>query len=427
MSAPSNSFNYAGIGLRSETTDKPVKPTTFIKYSKHDSNLKEETSEDSANIGGSTTTIGYDRTDFTSAPEITDKLRFKEGLELFCYAALGGDVAGTADGDPVSDTKDGSTYNIQRYKYVWQPSSSRESLPMLTELKGFNMWTTPTATQRSLHPKIIDHLKVDEMEIKLEAKGDLTIKPKFKGDAPIYNTAAADQSKTFLPKSRNVKADNVTVYYGSQDAEGTTDAEIKANLVSSSCVQEITIKLNNNLSDSECFNEEFGMNTSDEGNFECTVSGKFELNRATALEEAAWVTGRTDGIWASSDPYIRQIIVELAGIPILKNDGTPSGLYYQMDMRFPRLSIDKWEPSEDGDDAATVEFEGKAILSTGATDGNVQNAPCIFTCYTDMEHLPTPEYLMSAAGGSKTEDDVYFTVKARGSYADEETVSDTST
>ena len=409
MSAPSNSYNYAGIGLRSKTVDKPVKPSVFIKYSKHDSNMKEETSEDSANIGGSTTIIGFDRSGFSCEPEITDKLRFKEGLEMYCYGALGGDLAGTAVAkDKVTITPtSGEPYDIQRYKYIWQPSGKRESLPTFTELKGFNLWTTESTPGANdvLKPKIIDHMKMDELEIKLEAKGDLVITPKFMADAPVYNVADAEQSKTFLPKSRNVKAGNVTIYYGSSDVAGSTDDVIKESLVSSTCVKEITIQINNNLSASECFNEKFGINNADEGNFECTVSGTFELNRATALEEGAWVTGSKDGHYATTDTYVRQIIVDVDGVPILDKENKNTSLDYALSMRFPRLAINKWEVSEDGDDSATVEFEGKTILDTGVTDGNVQNAPCIFTCFTDLESLPSPEYLISKGA---VESDVYF-------------------
>lgn len=420
MSAPSNSYNWAGLGLKdpNDTNKSPVKPQVFIKYSKHDSNIKETTSEDSANIGGSTTTIGFDRTQLVASPEITDKLRFKEGLEIDCYVALGGDRIGTAEKTATGKkTTDGTTADetIQRYVFNWSPRANRETLPLLTETKGFNMWTTESATgaNDALRPKIIDNMKLDEMEIKLEAKGNLTIKPKFAGDAPIFNVADGDMSKTFLPKSRNVKQANVSIYYGSPNTTAVDVDTLKEELVSSSCVKDITIKLNNNLTSAECFNEEFGKNSQDEGNFEATVSGTFELNRATAREEAAWVTGDKLGVWATTDTYIRQILVAIEGIPILDSDGnevktTDGDIFdYKLFMRFPRLAIDKWELSEDGDDTATVDFEGKTILEVGATDGNVQNAPCIFTCYTDLPRLDYP------SERSTTATDVYYTVPAK--------------
>lgn len=380
MAAPSNSYNYAGIALKAPTDTLPAQPTIFIKYSDLKSNLEEETSEDNANIGGATTRIGYDRSQFNTAPEYTDKLRFKEGLELLIYGALGGDRIGTKEG-----------VDIDRYDYTWQPGSNRETLPTFTMVKGFNMWTKESSQGADdiLYPKIYDNLKIDELEFKMEAKGDIEVTPKFKGDAPIFNVVPADISKTFLPKSRNVKQDNITIYYGSPECDNISC------LSSSECVKELTITFKNNLEDDECFGLPFGKNSQNEGNFECEIKGTFELNRATAREEAAWVTGDKKGFFASTDIYTRQFWVVIDKVPIIVwNPSTgkwdKTGLDYQLEIRLPEAHISSWEPSESGDDAATVEFEADTILSTGFTDGNVGNAPVIVTCKTDIPKLEYP-------------------------------------
>ena len=87
VNAPNNTYNWAGIGLKPKKTDGtfdhnvPVQPKYMIKYSKHDSKIEIDDSEDSANIGGSTTTIGYDRESVTSSPSYTTKILFGEGGE----------------------------------------------------------------------------------------------------------------------------------------------------------------------------------------------------------------------------------------------------------------------------------------------------------------------------------------------------------
>lgn len=380
MSAPSNSYNYAGIALKAPTDTLPAQPTIFIKYKELKSNLKEETSEDNANIGGSSTLIGYDRTQFNTEPEYTDKLRFKEGLELLLYGALGGDRIGTKEAP-----------DVDRYLYTWQRGADHVSLPTFTMVKGFNMWTEESSQGADdvLHPKIYDHLKIDELEFKMEAKGDIEVSPKFKGDAPIFNVVPADISKTFSPKSRNVKQDNITIYYGSPDCDNIQC------LSSSECVKELTITFKNNLNEDECFGTPFGQNSQDEGNFECEIKGTFEMNRATAREEAAWVTGDKKGYYASTDIYERQFWVVIDKVPIIIwNPSTgkweKTGLDYQLNIRLPKAHISSWETSESGDEASTVEFEADTILSTAFTDGNVGTSPVIVTCKTDIPKLEYP-------------------------------------
>lgn len=397
MSAPSNSYNYAGIALKDAVNPLPAQPTVFIKYSDFNSNIEEETSEDNANIGGSTTLIGYDRTQVNTSPEYTDKLRFKEGLELLLYGALGGDRIGTKEQD------------VERYDYTWQPASNRAELPKFTMVKGFNMWTTPSAVGANdvLHPKIYDNLKIDELEFKFEAKGDIEVSANFKGDAPIFNVVPADISKTFSPKSRNVKQDNVTIYYGSPDCSDVSC------LSSSECVKELTVTFKNNLEDDECFGLPFGTNSQNEGNFECEISGTFELNRATAREEGAWVTGDKDGVYASTDIYERQFWVVIDKVPIIKwNSSTgkwdDTGLDYQLTIKLHKTAVSKWNPSESGNDPATVEFEANTILSTAFTDGNVGNAPVTVLCKTDIPKLEYPSERKSPSGEDLPDSETYF-------------------
>lgn len=407
MSAPSNSYNYAGIALKDNVNPAPAQPTIFLKYSDFSSNIEEETSEDTANIGGSTTLIGYDRTQVNTSPEYTDKLRFKEGLELLCYGALGGDREGT----PISDT---GFDDPVRYSYTWQPASSRETLPTFTMVKGFNMWTTESSTGAAdvLKPKIYDNLKIDELEFKFEAKGDIQVTSKFMGDAPIFNVVPADITKTFFAKSRNVKQDDVTIYYGSPDTTSLSE------LSSSECVKDLTVTFKNNLSESECFGLEFGKNSADEGNFECEISGTFELNRATAREEAAWITGTKEGYYARTEIYERQFVVVINNVDILiYNEETEeyedSGLDYELVIKLPKVAISKWQPSESGDDSATVEFEGATILSTEATDGNVGTAPAIVTCKTDIVKLEYPSERKDDEGHDLPDSATYFTLPPR--------------
>lgn len=408
MSGVSNSFNWCGVALRDPKGDNPARPTVFIKYSSHDSNIEEKTEEDKSNIGGATTVIGFDRTQVSSSPEIEDKIRYKEGWELFSYCALGGSRE-PVNTETVTVNNGSASETIKRYTYQFAPENQRESLPKLTEVKGFNMWTTDLdENNKALKPFIMDNLKCDEFTVTLEAKGDIKTKVKMMGDAPVFNVADANMTKTLLPKSRNVKADNVSVYYGNPDVEASDFETLKTKLVTSSCVQKIEVSIKNNLEDAECFNTKFGKAGKDEGAFECEISGTMELNRKTAREQGAWITGDVDGNFATSDPYIRQFLVCLEGVPILDSKGNPvkkedgTVLDYKTYIKLPKVHISEWKPSEDGDDIATVEFKGKTILTTGATDGNVNVAPCSFTIMTDVPKLQYPSEKIT--GETKLED-----------------------
>ena len=467
VNAPSNSYNWAGIGLKPKKADGtfdhnvPVQPKYMIKYSKHDSKVEIDDSEDSANIGGSTTTIGYDRESVTSSPSYTTKILFGEGVEHDIYCALGSkdnvgvkDVEATSKytsartnskvtGDESSGYKDAEnnkvdkdgyflddsgnkttkqvTESVIRQYYIFAPTAeNRENLPLSTETKGFNFWTTESSTNAKdvLYPKILDNLIVDTCTFDLKAGRDINIEMEYKGDAPIYNVAR-DVTKTFKKKASKVTQNNIKIYYGAPDTliynpyalekeSGKSIDEImeEANLISTSCVNELKIKIDNNLDDSDCFNYEMGVNTYDVGNFEAEVSGTFEVNRKLAREEAEWITGSKEGYYASTESYIRQILVCIEGIPILDSQGNKvyvddKLLDYKLFMSFPKLNISDWKPSEDGDDTATIEFTGKTILSIEDTAGNETSAPCIFSCYSTPDVISYSEpYTLTKLDGS---------------------------
>lgn len=439
VNAPSNSYNWAGMGIKPFKSssddsadyvdrDKPVQPTYLVKYSSHDSNVEVDEDEDTANIGGVTTIIGYDRKGVSSSPEITTNMLFGEGLEQNIYGALGGLLEKT-DSTYMSGEKDitvsvttsasdkNNAKNYPRYMYVFEPTSkNRAKLPLFTETKGFNFWEPKTEdtydySEHGAKPKIMDNLMVDTLTLKMEADGDITSEVSYKGDAPIYNVAKHEATKTTKQKSSRVGQGNITIYYGSpdtvvKDPHKDTTALNEAKLVSTSCVNELQIEINNNLDDSKCFNSKFGVNTYDVGNFECEITGTFELNRKLTHEEAQWITSDEKGYFASEESYIRQILVCIEGVPILDNEGNKivntdgKVLDYKLFMSFPKVNISEWKPSEDGDDTATIEFTGHTILSTGATDGNVDNAPCTFTCYSTENVLNSgTEYDMTGLDG----------------------------
>lgn len=468
VNAPSNSYNWAGIGLKPKKADgtfdhnAPVQPKYIIKYSKHNSNIKIKDSEDSANIGGATTTIGYDRESITSSPAITTNILFGEGVEHDIYCALGGknnvgvkDVEATSTfksdrtstkvtGDESSGYKDADnnkvdkdgyflddsghrtskdvTETVTRQFYLFSPTAeNRAALPLSTETKGFNFWTTESTTGAKdiVYPKILDNLIVDTLTFNLKAGGDITTEVAYKGDAPIYNVAR-DVTKTFKKKSSKVTQNNVKIYYGAPDnlvtnpyalqkESGKSIDEIMsgAKLVSTSCVNDLKIKIDNNLNDSKCFNSEMGVNTFDVGNFEAEVSGTFEVNRKLAREEAEWITGSKEGYYASTDSYVRQILVCIEGVPIYDSHGNKvyvdnKLLDYKLFMSFPKLVINEWKPSEEGDDTATIDFTGKTILSIEDTAGNETSAPCIFSCYSTPGVISYSDpYNLTKADGSQ--------------------------
>ncbi len=365
MSAPSNTFNYAGIALKESAEGNPMKPTLMIKYNDWETGDEIENEEDTGHVGGPSNIIAQDRSSAKAEPNFKDKLRYNEGLELLLYGLLGGDVRGT----PVSG-KNGL------YEYTWSNRNTNE-LPLFTLLQGFNQWTQPlvddqnNVLKQAVKPIIIDNQVINELEIDLNSDGDLSISPSFSGDYPRFNIPPADPTLNYKQKSSKIRASHISVFIGDPDLT-------LQELTQSDCTKEIKITLSNNLENSTCFGNDLGKNTVDKTNFTGDVELTLEMNRQNLLNKAKFATGSVDGTDISPESYVQQVYIVMNGPVILDGDLEPTQENYYLSIHLPTVNIDEYTPSTSGDDAATVEVKGSLVQDV------LGGAPVEVKCITNI-------------------------------------------
>lgn len=364
MAGASNSFNYGQLVLKEEREDDPAKPTIGIKFSEFDDGLEFEEKEDTANVGGPTTTIGYDRTGAPTNPTFTDSLRWNECLEHILYGIVGGQRVGT---------KVGST---GLYKYVLSNNGDYDELPLFTILKGFNRWNVEGPNgEAPVAPEIYDNAQINEVEIKLSTDDTLSVTATFVSDAPLSGVAEADPTLVYKARSSKILKDHIKILMGD------TDLELE-ELQSASCIKELTIKLNNNLEVTSCFGDKFGENSADSTDFTGEISATSELNRTNFITRRKHLTGEADGVRVSQEVYLQQIAVVVDGPFVLDSENKPTSDKYGLLIHFPIINITKAKPSQSGNDAGTFELEAKMLPDL------VSGSPLIIEMETNLPEIP---------------------------------------
>lgn len=364
MSGASNTFNYGQLVLKENRDDGPGKTTIGIKFSEFDDGLEFEEKEDTANIGGATTTIGYDRTGAPTNPTFTDALRWNEGLEHILYGLFGGQRVGTE----ISGTG--------LYEYRLSNNGNYEELPLFTILKGFNMWNIMGPDgEEPITPELFDNAQVNEVELKLSTDDTLSVSVTFVSDAPLSGVADADPTLVYKAKSSKIVKDHIKILMGDTDL---TLEELR----SASCIKELTIKLSNNLEVSSCFGDKFGVNSSDSTDFTGEISATSELNRTNFLTRRKHLTGKSDGVRVSQEIYEQQIAVLVDGPFVLDSDNKPTSDRYGLLVHFPVINVTKAKPSQSGNDAGTFELEAKMLPDM------LGGSPVIVEMKTNLEEIP---------------------------------------
>lgn len=363
MSGASNSFNYGQLALKENRSDGPAKPTNGIKFSEFDDGLEFEEKEDTANVGGPTTTIGYDRTGAPTNPTFTDTLRWNEGLEYILFGLIGGQRVGTQIEDK------------ELYKYRFTNNGNYEELPLFTFLKGFNMWNVEGPNgEAPVAPEIFDNAQVNEVEIKLSTDDTLSVQVTFVSDAPLSGVAEADPTLVYKARSSKILKDHIKILMGDTDL---TLEELK----SASCIKELTIKVSNNLEVTSCFGDKFGENSADATDFTGEISATSELNRTNFTTRRKHLTGKADGVRVSQEIYLQQIAVVVDGPFVLDSENKPTTDKYSLLIHFPVINVTKAKPSQSGNDAGTFELEAKMLPDL------VSGSPLIVEMETNLPEI----------------------------------------
>lgn len=358
----SNALHFAGVGLKdttSATTEDYTYPGVFVKFTEFSGNKEIETETDEGHTGRRTLNLGENRSKASASPEITDNFRLNQGLEDFCYYALG---------KMVETTQSGTGSTATTYKQVITPTTTGD-LPIAHILHGFNDETQGC--------RIYKNAVANEITFTMNSEEKPTVKCAFVSDYPTYGDDSSTISPTFgayLPKA--LKAGSLSVYF-KPFIDGAV-ATIDESTDRIECLTESEVSVNNNIEASTCAGTEFGEANKDVKNLE--VSGNMTLRYVTQDIERLFATGSYTGEKVSEDSIygaLRFKYVSSYTITEEVDDETVTKtvpLLFQIDL--PNACISNAESSESGDDVKTITMELSATEELGNIGGDLIKVTC---------------------------------------------------
>lgn len=351
----SNALHFAGIGLKDSDKPDDAYPGVFVKFTEFSGNKEIETETDEGHTGRRTLNLGENRSKASASPEITDNFRLNQGLEDFCYYALGRMVESAIAGSGnVADT----------FKQEITPNTNGD-LPVTHILHGFNDDVQGC--------RIYKNSVANEITFTMNSEEKPTVKCGFVSDYPIYGDNSTIVSPTFgayLPKA--LKAGSLSVYF-KPFIDGNT-AQIDEELDKIECLTESEISVNNNIEASTCAGTTFGEANKDIKNLE--VSGSMTLRYVTKDIERLFATGKYDGEKVSEDSIYGALRFKYATSYTTTIDGVVKTvpLLFQIDL--PNACISNAEASESGDDVKTISMELTASEELGNIGGDLIKVTC---------------------------------------------------
>lgn len=331
MVSKSNALHFAGIGLKDTEHPDYTYPGVFVKFTEFSGNKEIESEVDEGHTGRRTLNLGEARSKASASPEISDRFRLNQGLEDFCYHALGAmsETSVAASGSNSASFKQEITPNIA------------SNLPEVHILHGFNDDTQGC--------RIYKNGISSELSFTMNSEDAPTLKASYITDYPEFGNDSSVISPTFgayLPKA--LKSGSLSVFFAP-----------KSNVIDEAndridCLTDSEVTINNNTEASICAGVEFGESNKDIKNLE--VSGSMTLRYAGKDIERLFATNEYDGVKVSEDSLqgaLRWKYVAQYADPA--NAGKVIPLLFQIDI--PNATITNAESSESGDDTKTISIE----------------------------------------------------------------------
>lgn len=331
MASKSNALHFAGIGLKDSDHPDYTYPGVFVKFTEFSGNKEIESETDEGHTGRRTLNLGEARSRASASPEISDRFRLNQGLEDFCYHALGTmvETAVVASGS-----------NSASYKQEITPNVT-SNLPEVHILHGFNDDTQGC--------RIYKNGISSELTFTMNSEDAPTLQASYITDYPVFGDDSSVVSPTFgayLPKA--LKSSNLSVYFAPKSSViNETDDKID-------CLTDSEVTINNNTEASICAGVEFGESNKDIQNLE--VTGSMTLRYAGKDIERLFATNAYDGEKVSEESLqgaLRWKYVAEYADPA--NAGKTIPLLFQIDI--PNATITNAESSESGDDTKTISIE----------------------------------------------------------------------
>ena len=332
MVSKSNALHFAGVGLKDTETGHEgyTYPGIFVKFTDFAGNKEIENEEDEGHTGRRTLKLGSVRNKASASPEITDNFRLNQGLEDFCYHALG----------TMTETSNEATEEVgANYVQTITPNTTGD-LPQTHILHGFNDDVQGC--------RIYKNALANELTFTMNSEEKPTVKCAYISDFPIFGEDTQTVSPTFgayAPKALN--SGNFAVFFA---PKSTTIDEATDKI---DCLTDSEVTVNNNIEASICAGTEFGESNKDIKNLE--VTGNMTLRYADKDIERLFATNTYDGVKVSEKSLEGALRFKYVSEYIPTGETKPIPLLFQIDI--PNATIDKAESSESGDDVKTISIE----------------------------------------------------------------------
>ena len=331
MVSKSNALHFAGIGLKDSDHEDYAYPGVFVKFTEFNGNKEIESETDEGHTGRRTLNLGENRSKASASPEISDRFRLNQGLEDFCYHALG----------KMTETSVAAAGN-KSASYVQEITPDLTSnLPEVHILHGFNDDTQGC--------RIYKNAISSELTFNMNSEESPTLQASYISDYPIFGDDSSVVSPTFgayLPKA--LKSGSLSVYF----APKSNTIDETTNKID--CLTESEVTINNNTEATTCAGTEFGESNKDIQGLE--VTGSMTLRYAGSDIERLFATNAYDGTKVSEESLEGALRFKYASEYTDPSDSTKKiPLLFQIDI--PNATISNAESSESGDDTKTISIE----------------------------------------------------------------------
>lgn len=343
--APNGTYHYVGFSIKDAllAESKYANNIVFTRMTDFEDGNEINTENDEGHTGVATLDMGSYRTDATSSPSWTDKLRYKEGLEEMMYLLLG---TYTKNPYTVDDGEGGTTTVDGVYKYAFSyPPVSANDLPLATIYNGFSKTINDA--------RVWNNAMLNEYTMNFSNEDAPTQESTFISDYNNFNLT--NPTRQYASKSTFVKVDQVHIYIGEV---GATEMEMRENPVT--CFIESSFTVNNNAETQACVEDEFGKNSKFMGVRETTGSINMPWTDNTKLLEPEYEGADKLSHVVSTDITNKQIWYELIGTNIVYND-TPTNVPYSTLIKFPEVEVTSVTSPKSGSDAKDLTMEYKVL------------------------------------------------------------------
>lgn len=315
-----------------EPVTYPVTNGKMARGTDFEPNIEFETEDYEGHSGIKELVLQSDRVKVTAEPEYSHGAVFGECLEEYLYMITGSH-------DPVNKLADGA--------YEWrffQNLSNPKPLPKATLINQYS------ATLRDA--VVFDNAMMNELGITMDDKG-VALSVKYMSDAPLMNQPNQNMNTVDLVK---LGKEDIRIYIAPVDVELTGENKQQ---YAYDCIMSNELTFKTNLEESDCLNTPFGKNTSDEGKFETEGKAEIKWNPKAAFLEDEYYSGKAHGVKATTEPLMKQILIEAYGKTIATVDegGETREIKAMLGIKLPKVEITKCNTQYSGEENKSLEIE----------------------------------------------------------------------